>query len=118
MEECRWFDSCKAPLCPMQENTLKDEVWYPDEKVCCLGKFKTLPWIKKQKKIAKLRLTADDGFFTVKMLEAIYAVTRALKGADSNKLNSEKKWLKRRFQNSAGLKKRGDSREKSGSSRM
>ena len=97
-EECNLFEECEAPLCPLQENTIKHGIWFADEGICRAKRFQTLPWIKKQKKIVKQGLTVDDGFFSVRMLETIQVVTKNLKGADPDNINSEKQWLKERLE--------------------
>ena len=94
--ECRLFETCEAPLCPLQENAIKHGVWYADENICRARKFQSLPWVKKQKRIAKLRLTAEDGFFSVKMLESLNRTTKSLKAGDPDDFDSEAKWLKQR----------------------
>jgi len=110
---CNLFEECEAPLCPLQENTIKHGVWYADEGICRSRKFQGLPWIKKQKKIAKLRLTADDGFFSVRMLDSIKVITRKLKGADPDNPNSEESWIKERSERRViALKKQGDFKAK------
>jgi len=98
--DCPHFDTCSSPLCPLAPN-LKDLICYPDEEICRARKFQSLPWIKKQKRIAKLGLTVDDGFFTVTMLNAIQVVTKNLKGADPSDFGSEAKWLKQRAEKRA-----------------
>jgi len=80
----------------LQQNTLERGVWYADEGICRARRLQTLPWLKKQKRIAKLGLTVDDGFFTVMMLDSIRVVTKHLKGADPDDFASEQKWLKHR----------------------
>lgn len=101
-EQCRLFETCEAPLCPLDKTSIEHAVWYPDEEICRARKFQSLPWIQKQKRIAKLGLTWEDGFFTVKMLKTIQVVTKSLKGADPDDFGSEEKWLKQRL--SAGAK--------------
>ncbi len=94
---CNLFEACEspeAPLCPLQVITVKNGIWYPDEPICQAEQFQDLSWIKKQRQIAKLRLTTEDGFFTVRMLEAIHMVTSNLKGADPDDIKAEIKWLK------------------------
>lgn len=96
---CNLFEECQtpdAPLCPIQENTVRYGIWYPDEPICRAKKFQDLSWIKKQKKIAKLKLNMDDGFFTIKMLNHIQVIPRSLKGADPADGNAEMKWLQNR----------------------
>ena len=94
--ECRLVETCEAPLCPLQENAMIYGVWYADEKICRARKFQSLAWVKRQKRIARLGLTADDGFFSVKMLESLNRTTKSLRGADPDDFNSEAKWLKQR----------------------
>jgi hypothetical protein len=101
---CNLFEICKtleAPLCPIQETALKHAIWYPDEPICQSKQFQDLPWVKKQKQIAALRLKADAGFFTVRMLDTIHVVTKNLKGADPDDPNAELKWLKERAEKRA-----------------
>jgi hypothetical protein len=96
---CNLFEECQtpdAPLCPIQESTVRYGIWYPDEPICRAKKFQDLSWIKKQKKIAKLKLNMDDGFFTIRMLNQIQVVPRSLKGADPADSNAEMKWLQNR----------------------
>lgn len=111
VEKCGLFEGCDAPLCPLQQNTLEGGLWYPDEEICRARKFQSLPWIKKQKRIAKLGLTPDDGFLPVSMLTAIQVVTKNLKGADPDDFESEAKWLKQRAEKRATVsQKRGNTK--------
>ncbi len=101
---CNLFEICEtpeAPLCPMQENTVKHGIWYADEPVCRSKQFQALPWIKKQKQIAQLRFTTDDGFFTVRMFNSVHVVTKNLKGANPDNVNAELRWLKERSEKRA-----------------
>jgi hypothetical protein len=96
---CNLLDSCvtpEAPLCPLQELSLKTAIWYGDEPICQSDNFQHLSWIKKQKIIADLGLTADDGFFTVRMLNSLRTIGRNLVGADPSETSSEAKWFKER----------------------
>ena len=51
-KECPKFDTCSAPLCPLDPE-LKKRIWYWDEPICKNKKFQKLRWIKKQKSIQK-----------------------------------------------------------------
>ena len=95
-DNCGLFEGCDAPLCPLQQNTVKSGLWYADEDICRARKFQSLSWVKKQKRIAKLGLTAQDGLFTVKMLNCLDRISKSLKGADPDDIDSEAKWLKQR----------------------
>ena len=96
---CSLFEPCKspeAPLCPLDQETVKNGIWYPDEPVCKGERFQQLSWIKKQKQIAALKLKADDGFFTVSMLNAIHVVTPSVRGADPDEPGPEEAWFRER----------------------
>jgi hypothetical protein len=96
---CNLFEPCEspeAPLCPLQIESIAHGIWYGNEPICHSKKFQEIPWLKKQKKIAKLRLTEDAGYFTIRMLDNLHtkAITSKLKGADSNSLEPEEEWLR------------------------
>jgi hypothetical protein len=106
---CNLFEPCEtpeAPLCPIQIETIRNGIWYPGEPVCKSKRFRNLPWIQKQQKIARMKLTSDDGFFTVKMLDAIHTVTGNIKGADPDEEDAESKWFARREEKKAATHKR------------
>ena len=105
---CNLFEPCEtpeAPLCPIQVNTIKHGVWYPGEPVCKSKRFAHLPWIQKQRKIASMKLTADAGFFTVRMLNEIHIITKAVKGADPDETDAESKWFARMEEGRAARRK-------------
>jgi len=87
-------------------SSLANGVFYGDEQICRVRKFQSLPWIKKQKRIARLGLTIDDGYFSHRMLTSIRAVTKNLKGADPDDFDSEEKWLKQRLEKRATVSQR------------
>jgi hypothetical protein len=98
-KSCNLFDTCEAaeaPLCPIQESTIKCGIWYPDEPICQASQFQELPWIKKQHQIATFKLKSGAGFFTVRMLDALRLVTAEIRGADPDYPNAEDKWFKER----------------------
>ena len=47
-DECKKYDSCNAPLCPYDSESIESGCWYPDEEICTKKKF---DWIKMQNKI-------------------------------------------------------------------
>lgn len=83
---------CICQLCPM-ENDIDKHLWYPDESVCSSRQYARLPWLKTQRKVAKLHLGPDTGFFTVRMLEVIGRVSKGLQGVDPDSPGSEQRWL-------------------------
>jgi hypothetical protein len=96
---CNLFEACEspeAPLCPIQERTVKRGIWYPDEPICQAEQFQGLSWIKKQNQIAAFRLKIDVGYFTVRMLDVIHVITKNIMGADPDYLDGEAKWFEQR----------------------
>jgi len=89
-KECRYYDDCSAPFCPLDPESLKHGIWYPDEEIC--QKHSVPDWVRVQRKIAKK--TSDvDKYFTFEMLARIYKVTKGIVGLDPDK--DEKPQLKR-----------------------
>ena len=98
---CNLFQECEtpeAPLCPMRQDSVSHGIWYPTEAICRGKKFKDLPWIKNQLRIANIGLTTDDGYFTVRMLNSLQAtdLNKNLKGADPNCIEAESEWFQLR----------------------
>jgi len=98
-EDCKFFDSCSAPLCPLDEKSLERGIWYPDEEVCRHREFRALQWVKTQKKIAG---RGDPStYFVLEMLDRNIIVRDNIKGLDPSKpLGTERaqlrKWLNSR----------------------
>lgn len=89
-KECQYYDDCSAPLCPLDPESLKHGIWYPDEEIC--QKRSVPDWVKVQRRIAKK--TSDvDKYFTFEMLARVYKVTQGIVGLDPDK--EEKPQLKR-----------------------
>ena len=109
-EDCpHWEPGCDAPLCPLQENTMRLGVWFGTDEICRARRYQSLFWVKKQKRIQKAGLDYDDGCFTVEMLEHVDRVTPSLKGADPDDPPSIQRWLKERAaQRERSLQKRVD----------
>jgi len=76
--DCLQFEEgCSAPLCPLDEDSIKDGIWYPDEEVC--HRRGAPYWVKRQKAIVKVKALSDK-YFTVEMLEAIRQVRKGIEG--------------------------------------
>jgi len=97
MPECPRYEGCDCPICPEQPNTIDGGVWYPGDgdPVCPLRKYARLPWVKTQRRIAKLKL-GDVGYFSVRMLSEVRRATKGLVGADPDTPGSEDRWLEKR----------------------
>ena len=97
-EECKRFDRCSAPLCPLDEESLGSGIFYPNEEVCQLQAFCKLDWIRNQRKIAKKSRNVDF-YFTHRMLEQNCVIGRGIEGLDPDHDISERerdvaRWLK------------------------
>ena len=92
--ECKHFDECGAPICPLDEDSMKDAIWYPDEEICRYGR---LAWVKRQRKISR-KARNKDFYFTYEMLCRNCRITTATEGLDPDKTDfndqqAVKKWL-------------------------
>jgi len=95
MTDCPGHERCESPLCPLHDD-LDDCLWYPDEDVCSSRGYTKLHWLKKQKRIKRLKLSSNVGYFTAKMLSSIKAVSKSIKGIDPDGRASIDVWLGRR----------------------
>lgn len=93
--QCKRYETCNAPLCPLDEQSLKHSIWYPDEEICRAKAFGALPWIKAQRKIAK-RASRMDRYFTLQMLERNCIIRKGIEGLDPDQAEEYqlKKWMK------------------------
>jgi len=100
IEKCPYFDSCEAPICPLDEHK-ENSIWYSDEDICKNHEYSSLDFIKTQIKISKLnKHHVVNGFFTYNMLNRSLRVGSGLKGlnedADFNMLKKhEQNWILR-----------------------
>jgi hypothetical protein len=95
-KDCPQFESCSSPICPMFGSS---GIWYPDEGICTSRNYSALPWIKRQRKIAR-KVRNKDFFFTYEMLNHNCIVTVATEGLDPDAdfVDTEtlvKRWLKK-----------------------
>ncbi len=89
--ECRHFETCEAPLCPLDKVSLEHGIWYPDEGICKVKEFQALLWVKNQKKIKKAsNPNSSDTYYTVRMLNNHIVVRKGIKGLDPDKAVSKK----------------------------
>jgi len=97
--DCPNFEKgCSAPLCPLDENSITNQIWYPGvEEICSRKDFQSLDWIQKQKAIVKAKAPAEK-YFTVPMLQAINQVRKGIQGLDpahplEKAKEAEKGWI-------------------------
>ena len=82
--ECPYFDSCNAPICPLDENKEK-AIWYSHEAICKNPEYSDLDFIITQKKITKVNKTRSvKGYFTFKMLNQKIIVRSGIQGINED----------------------------------
>ncbi len=77
---CTLFESCLAPLCPLDLMSLKG-IWYPDEEICRSRSQGGRPWIRSQRRIAKVT-GHGAGYFTLEMLSRLVVIRKGITGLD------------------------------------
>jgi hypothetical protein len=93
---CPRHEECNVPLCPQDESSMKNCIWYPDEDIC--PKVDVPAWVKRQRKIAK-RTGSDfeKGYFNHRMLSVNCRIKKGIWGLDPDKDELEdkqiEKWL-------------------------
>jgi hypothetical protein len=85
-KNCSSYEGCGAPLCPMDERTLKNCQWFPDEPVCTRRGSMVPDWVKTQRKVAK-RAKHPEFYFTVNDFLVMKRVIRPT-GHDPNVYDS------------------------------
>jgi hypothetical protein len=82
--ECPFFNSCNAPICPLDENKEK-AIWYSNEAICKNTEYSDLDFIITQKKITKVNKTRSvKGYFTFKMLNQKIIVRSGIQGINED----------------------------------
>jgi len=87
-EDCKYFDGCSAPLCPLNKDSLINCTWFPGEDIC---KAHQNQFIKTQKKIQKKTQNFEDGCFHFRMLNRNFVVASGIKGIDPELLITDDK---------------------------
>lgn len=94
MEDCKFYEDCSAPICPMTEDN-SQYIWYPDEDICRNKTYADCQWIKTQKKIQKVATNVET-YYTMKMLNRNIVVKDSITGLDPDKIEgSNEDQLKR-----------------------
>lgn len=79
--KCNNFDSCNAPICPRDPESVNKCIWYPGEAICSL--VDVPEFVKRQRRIA--RLASDTGYFTAEMLGHGFILRKGLRGLDPDR---------------------------------
>lgn len=98
-------EGCHCQLCPEELALDKHShpIWYPDEPICNRRKYQRLPWIRNQKRIARVGAPSDR-YFTVDMLDAVVQVRKGIVGVSpdqtySHPCEAEAIWIAERNRN-------------------
>jgi len=78
--DCKRYESCSAPFCPMNEGSLGG-IWFPEEEICRSREFSQEAWIKRQKMIAKKTGDIYPGY-TYEMLQRDCIIKKGIVGID------------------------------------
>lgn len=96
-------EGCSAPLCPMDEKSLKHGSWFVDEEVC---RRATVPkWVHKQRRLVAKHAESGKSW-TVPMLEKTSRICEGAEGInpDRDPKEAEASWLNQ-VQGSFGTKR-------------
>jgi len=74
-------------------------IWYTDEDVCATKEFRSLNWVRKQRKLKKAR---RKGFFNLEMLEALG--NKTVDGIDPDSNQTVEAWVRERTRRRVGGK--------------
>lgn len=82
--KCPYYKNCSCPLCPEDEDSLVNGIWYPDEETCKRREYAQKTWIKNQRKI-KRRAKDTDKYFTLEILKRQCTIKGGIGGIDPDK---------------------------------
>ena len=92
---CYRYEICSAPICPLNEESLREGQFFPGEDTCQSREYRREHWARVQRRINR-KVRNQDRYFTYEMLLNITKVTLTLKGLDPNRPQKEQLavWLK------------------------
>ena len=93
---CSLYETCMAPLCPKDPSSLNG-IWYPDEEICRSRNQGGRPWIRAQRRLAKIA-GSGAGYFTVEMLGRLVVIRKGITGLDPDLLEGPqlRAWFQKR----------------------
>jgi len=110
-EQCRHFEMCSSPMCPLDMKELDTSVWFPDEDICIVNE--PPHWVERQEKFRDR--TKDKGTcYTFNMLKWKCMIKKNINGIDPEdtipKLKkSEREWMKNhKLKKPLSVKERGE----------
>jgi len=90
-EECRRFDDCSAPICPLDETKYK-AIWYTDEEICVAQAQNQIPQVYAQRKLIRAKA---EGYFTWDMLSRGCQIRKGIQGLDPDRPEEDQleRWM-------------------------
>lgn len=97
-DTCNHFETCSAPLCPQDRDSLLKGVWFPDEEICRNRKFTGQTFIRKERAIKK-KAKDETTYYTNAMLNRDITIRKGISGIDPDQeINqaelAESQWIK------------------------
>jgi hypothetical protein len=77
---CTLYETCPAPLCPLDPSSLNG-IWYRDEEICRSRSQGGRPWIRAQRRLARVA-GSGAGYFTLEMLNRLVVIRKGIAGLD------------------------------------
>lgn len=103
--ECKLFETCSAPICPMEPEVMGKRVWFPGEEVCESSEYSKEEWIQRQRKFART-ISKEAGYFFQDMIARRCIITSATKGIDPDSPLSHAQQREKWFRDHPEMEKR------------
>ena len=93
---CKHFDSCSAPLCPLDTESLMQGIWFCDEDIC---RLRQVPRFVRNQRTIHRRSKDNDTYYSHSMLDRNIVIKTSIAGIDRDQeikqaSLAEKKWIK------------------------
>jgi hypothetical protein len=97
MKECRYYQGCEAPICPLDEKTRDIAIFYKDEDICRNMEYEGERWRINQFRLRNNPKVSIDNYFTLAMLSKIQTISSKIKGInpDSNDMRAQERQIDR-----------------------
>lgn len=83
---CKHYESCSAPICPRNADSVKHCIWFPGEETCSLTDVPE--WVKRQRKLSLY--ASKEGYFNADMLSHGFTIRKGIRGCDPDRLIEER----------------------------
>jgi hypothetical protein len=104
MRNCRYYQGCEAPICPLDGKTKDIAQWFKDEDICRNMEYEGERWRINQFRIRNNPKVSIDNYFTLEMLNRIQTISSKIKGINPD--GDEKGLKEHQMKRIAGQKAR------------